>query len=424
MTTAAVQERWQRRFFTIWTGQAFSLFGSQLVQFALVWWLTETTRSATVLATATLVAVLPQVVLGPIIGPLIDRWNRKRVMMTADSLVALTTLGLVLVFAAGQAEIWHVYLVMLIRSAAGSFHFPALQASTSLIVPEAQLARVAGLNQMLQGLMNIVAPPVGALLIGLLPLQSVLAIDIITAMIAVFSLLLVAIPQPERQPDSAGSPMAIFWRDLRGGLNYVRGWTGLLGVIVFVMLLNLIMAPALALVPLLVTNIFGGQAGELAALNSAMGIGVVVGGIILGVWGGFKRRIITSMLAVLVMSLMLLLIGLVPVSGFWWATAAFFVLGITHSMANGPFFALLQSIVAPEMQGRVFTLVMSGTALMMPVGLAITGPLADQFGVQWMYVGAGAASLLMTFTAVLIPALMNIENNHQPAVISTASSAD
>lgn len=413
MAQATVSSRWKARFFTIWTGQAFSLFGSQLVQFALIWWLTETTRSATVLATATLVGVLPQVLLGAIAGPLIDRWNRKRVMIVADSLSAITTLILALLFAGGVAEIWHVYLAMFIRSAAGSFHFPAMQASTSLLVPDDQLSRVGGLNQMLQGLMGIVAPPAGALLLGLLPMFGVLMVDVVTAAIAVGSLLVVAIPQPENRAGAAGSALATFWRDMRGGLSYVRGWTGLLAVIVFVMLLNLIMAPALSLVPLLVTNIFNGQEGELAALNSAMGIGIVVGGLILGVWGGFKRRVVTSMMAVFVMSVVLLVIGFVPVNAFWVAAAAFFILGGTHSMANGPMFALLQSVVAPDMQGRVFTLLMSGAALMMPLGLAITGPLADQLGVPAMYVIAGAVSLLMSIVAIFIPAIMNIESNHQ-----------
>lgn len=218
----AAYPHWKLRFFTVWIGQAFSLFGSQLVQFALVWWLTETTRSATVLATATLVAILPQVVLGPIAGPLIDRWNRKHVMIVADSLMALTTLVLAALFAAGTAQIWQVYLAMFIRAAAGGFHQPSMQASTSLMVPDDQLSRVAGLNQMLQGLMSIVAPPVGALLIGVLPMPGVLAVDIGTALVAVLAVLIVPIPQPSRLAAAAGSALATFWRDLRDGLGYIR----------------------------------------------------------------------------------------------------------------------------------------------------------------------------------------------------------
>ena len=172
---------WKTPFFALWTGQAVSLLGSSLVQFALVWWLTQSSGSATVLAGATLAAMLPQILLGPVAGVLVDRGSRRRIMLVSDSLVALTTLALAALFAFGRAQIWHVYLAMFLRSLGGAFHFAAMQTSTSLMVPREQLARVSGLNQMLNGGMNIVAPPVGALLLGLLPLQGILAIDLTTA---------------------------------------------------------------------------------------------------------------------------------------------------------------------------------------------------------------------------------------------------
>jgi DHA3 family macrolide efflux protein-like MFS transporter len=416
----AAYPRWKLRFFTVWIGQAFSLFGSQLVQFALIWWLTQTTRSATVLATATLVGVLPQVVLGPVAGPLIDRWNRKRVMIVADSLVALTTLALAVLFAAGTAQIWHVYLAMFIRAAAGGFHYPSMQASTSLMVPDEQLSRVAGLNQMLQGLMGIVAPPVGALLIGVLPMEGVLAVDIGTAAVAVLAVLVVPIPQPARLAAAAGSALAVFWRDLRDGLGYIRGWMGLMAVMVFAMLLNFIVVPSVSLVALLVTNYFDGGVGELAAINSALGIGVVIGGITLGVWGGFKRRIVTSLMGIVGISVGLLLVGIAPPHLFGLAVAGFFIAGFMQPITNGPLFAVLQGVVAPEMQGRVFTLLMSSASLMMPLSLAVAGPLADRIGVQTMYLISGGVCLLITAGALFFPPLLNIEQNNRAVSAAAA----
>jgi len=213
---------WKAPFFTLWSGQAVSLFGSQLVQFALVWWLTQKTGSATVLATATLVAILPNVLLGPVAGVLVDRWNRRLIMMGADALVALTTVGLALLFALGVVQVWHVYLAMLIRAAAGTFQFPAMQASTSLMVPNEQLSRISGLNQTLQGLLNIAAPPVGALLLGLLPLQGILAIDVGTALFGILPLFFIAVPQPQPAPGPSGGAQPSFWGELRAGLEYVR----------------------------------------------------------------------------------------------------------------------------------------------------------------------------------------------------------
>ena len=125
-STENLPKNWSTRFFTIWTGQAISLVGSALVQFALVWWLTQKTGSATVLAMATLVAMLPQIVLGPFAGALVDRWNRRIIMIIADSSIAAISLLLAWLFATGRVEIWHIYVVMAIRSLGGAFHFPAM----------------------------------------------------------------------------------------------------------------------------------------------------------------------------------------------------------------------------------------------------------------------------------------------------------
>src|SRR6185503_19066363 len=170
--------KWAARFFTIWSGQALSLFGSALVQFALIWWLTQKSGSATVLAIATLVGMLPQILLGPFAGALVDRWNRRIIMITADATIAVFSLFLAYLFATDTVQIWHVYAIMAVRALGGAFHYPAMSASTPLMVPQDQLTRVNGLNQTLQGINSLIAPPIGALLISLLPTQGILLIDV------------------------------------------------------------------------------------------------------------------------------------------------------------------------------------------------------------------------------------------------------
>jgi MFS family permease len=285
------ESKWQVRFFTLWIGQAISLLGSMLVGFALVWWLTESTGSATVLATATLVCILPGILVGPFAGALVDRWNRRAVMIVADSIVALATVALAYLFFSGAVRTWHVYAIMFIRATAGGFHWPAMQASTSLMVPEKHLARVAGLNQTLHGAMNIVSPPLGALLLDGLPIQGILAIDVVTAAVAITILFFVHIPQPQSRPAAAGAAGRKFslWADVRAGLRYVWGWPGLLAVLVMATVINFLFNPAFSLMPLLVTKHFGGQAIHLGWLQSAWGIGVVLGGLTLGVWDGRGR---------------------------------------------------------------------------------------------------------------------------------------
>jgi DHA3 family macrolide efflux protein-like MFS transporter len=395
---------WARPFFTVWTGQAFSLLGSQLVQFALVWWLTEKTGSATVLATATLIAMLPQIVLGPFAGTLVDRWNRRRVMIAADSLIALATLALAILFASGQAGTGHVYLIMLIRSIGATFHWPAMSASTTLMVPHHHLARVAGANQTLNGAMNIVAPPLGALLLDSVPIQGVLAVDITTALIAITPLLFIPIPQPERQEHASVR------QDLRAGLTYVWSWPGLRILLVMAMAINFCLYPAFSLLPILVTKHFGGAAEQFGWMESVWGAGVVLGGIALGVWGGFSRRIVTLLAGLTGLGFTLTVIGLMPRSAFVPTLAITFFAGALMSIHSGPFSAVIQASVEPAMQGRVLSLISSATSLIAPVSLAIAGPLSDTLGVQVWYVLGGGLCVLMGLSGLTIPALVHIED--------------
>jgi len=410
MTTNSSQPKSMTAFLVMWGGQVFSLVGSQLVQFALVWYLTATTGSATVLALATLVALLPQIFLSPVAGALVDRWNRRMVLMVADGAIALATIGLAALFAFDAVQVWHIYLLMFIRAAGAAFHWPAMQASTSLMVPEKHLSRVAGLNQALWGMAGILAPPLGAILLDVLPMQGILAIDVGTAVLAIIPLLFIAIPNPQRQedPQSRAEKSSVL-TDLRQGLRLVWSWPGLAMIIVIATLINLLIVPAISLMPILVTDHFGGAALQLAWMEAAWGIGMVLGGILMGVWGGFKRRMMTALLGLIMMGVGLAAVGFVPPTAFKLALAAMFLGGIMNPVVNGSVFAALQASVPADMQGRVFTLLMSGSAAMAPLSLAIAGPLADTFGVQIWFAVGGLLTLSIGIGSAFVPDLMNFE---------------
>ena len=273
---------WKPRFFTIWGGQALSLLGSQLVQFALIWHLTVKTGSATVLATASLVGMLPGVILGPFVGTLVDRWNCRIIMLLADSLIALATIALALLFALDAVQIWHIYAVMFIRSLAGSFHGNAMSASTSLMVPVEKLTRIQGINQMLTGGLNVVAAPLGALLLEVLPIQGILAIDVVTALFAILPLIFIQVPQPERIANKKlhSESQTTVWQDFSAGLRYLLGWPGLLIIGLMTVGINFTIIPAFSLLPLMVKDCFGGNAIQLGWVESGMGIGVFAGGVL------------------------------------------------------------------------------------------------------------------------------------------------
>jgi DHA3 family macrolide efflux protein-like MFS transporter len=416
--TSFFNQGWKLPFFTIWTGQAFSLLGSALVGFALIWWMTDTTGSATVLATAAMFEFLPKVVIGPLAGTLVDRWNRRRVMLVADSITALATAGLIFLVWAGSLQIWQVYLLMLVRSAAGAFHMPAMMSSTSLMVPEDQLTRVQGLNQLLQGLINIAAPVLGALLVAVLPLHSVLAVDLGTAVLAVLPLLFIFIPQPALDP-AISDEKATVWKDMRLGFRYVWSWVGLRNIIFLAIFINLISVPAITLMPLLVKNEFGGGALQIASMQSSWAVGFLVGGVLLSVWGGFKRKIVTANLAMFGTALGMFVVGISSSFAIQMALAGIFIAGMMNVLINGPAFALLQTVVAEDMQGRVFSLVLSLTGAMAPLGLLVAGPLADRIGVSALFMGAAVIFVISGVFTYFNAAVRNIEDSQGGSVLDT-----
>ena len=410
-----IESNWKRKFLPMWGAQLFSLLGSGLVQFALVWYITQKTGSAAVLATATLVALLPDVLLAPFAGAYVDRLNRRLVMILADSFIALTTLALVLLFAFDLIQIWHIFVVMFLRSIGGIFHWPAMQASTSLMVPDKHLSRFAGLNQAVRGGLNIIAPPLGALLMSLLQFYQVVAVDVVTAIIAITPLFFIHIPQPTRKDSAEIVTPKILLRDVGEGFAYLRKWKGMLYLALIAAFLNFLLTPTGTLLPLMVTEHFKGGVWQLSLLESIMGIGIVAGGLTLGVWGGLKKRVHTSLLGIIGLGLGVFIFGLAPSNMFWLAVVGIAVLGFMNPIANGPLQALMQSRIEPEMQGRVLGLISSLCAMMMPLALLIAAPVAEWVGLQVWYWAGGALVMIVGFLSFFVHEVSELES-FKPAI--------
>jgi DHA3 family macrolide efflux protein-like MFS transporter len=420
-TTYEIGKNWMRKFLPIWSAQLFSLLGSSLVQFALVWWITQQTGSAVYLAMGTLVAILPEVLLSPFAGALVDRLNRRYVMIAADALIALLTLTLAVLFAFDMVQIWHIFVVMFLRSIGGVFHWPAMQASTSLMVPEKHLARVAGINQALRGSLNIIAPPLGALLMSVLKFYQVISVDVITAIIAITPLLFIRIPQPVRADAGVILTPKVLLKDVAEGFRYMKNWKGLLYLTFLAAMLNFLLAPAGTLMPLMVTQHFKAGVWELSALESSMGIGIVIGGLVLGVWGGFKSKILTTLMGVLGLGMGVLIFGLAPANAFWIAIIGIMLMGFMNPIANGPLQAIMQSKVAPEMQGRVMGTTTALCMAMMPLSMLIVAPVAEFLGLRVWYWAGGGLTILIGLAALFIPSIMALDSSKKD--ISTAEIA-
>jgi len=402
---------WKKRFFTIWSGQAISMLGSRLVGFAFVWYLTSSTGSATVLAIGSLMSLLPDVIISPISGALVDRWNRKTVLIVSDVLTALVTLALAGLFAFTEVRLWQIYSVMFLRSAFGTFQWTAMLTSTSLMVPKTQLARVSGMNQTLAGLLGILAPPLGAFLLGILPMDGILLVDVATAILAILPLFFYHLPQPELEPsakDEQGNYKKNLWQDMIEGFQFIHTLPGLFFIIITAMLINFILSPAFSLLPLLVTEYFKKGVLDLGLAQSVFSVGFVIGGLALSIWGGFKNRLVTSMTSLLLMGLGVFLLGIIPSNGFYVAIAALALVGFANPLTNGPLMAAMQARVEPQKQGRVFSIINAGASLVTPIGLAIAGPLSDAVGVHIWFLAGGVVCILAAVSNLLNKQVINL----------------
>lgn len=412
---------WQQGFFAIWIGQKLSWVGSGLAGFALIWWLTDLSGSATVLAIGSLLTMLPGIVLGPLVGALVDRWNRRLVMLIADAAIALASALLAYLFWIDALEIWHVYAIMFARALGSSFHDPAIHAATAQLVPETQLSRIQGLNSALTGAVGIVSPLVGAILVKAMPLHEIMTIDVVSAAFAIAPLLLVTIPQPKHTGDDDISSPSL-WDDIQEGISTVWASPGLRMTLFLPPLLKLTLIPAISLAPVLVTRHFRRDTLGLGWMNAMFGLGMVAGGVALSTWGGFRRRVLTSMVGLLGTGVAALAIGLSPATAFGIGLVGMLLAGAMLALTDGSLMAMLQAIIPQDKQARVFTVVMSGANLATPLGMAIGGPVADRFGVPILYTLGGIACLIAAVMGLTTPAVMNLESAHTSR--SLASSPD
>jgi DHA3 family macrolide efflux protein-like MFS transporter len=327
-------------------------------------------------------------------------------------------LVLVWLFHLGQVQLWHLYTLMAIRSSMQAFQSPAAAASTAMLVPEAWLGRVAGLNQMLQGVMTIAAAPLGALLLAFLPFQGALMVDVATALLGIVPLLRFAIPQPRRD-DTAQSSIAA---DLLAAVRVVVNNRGLLLLYGMVTLVVLTVMPTFTLTPLLVREQFGGGVNEVAFMEGLSGVGIIAGGALIAVTPLFRRRIVTVLVSFAISCATVAFTALTPGSMLWLATLWWTLSGVTFSTGNAPMMALIQSRVPNELQGRVIALLYTVMGLAAPMGLALAAPLGELVGVQGIFVVGGLTSAVICLLGFASPSLLRIEE--KPFMHATAPTAE
>jgi len=404
---------WKKDFFPFWAGQMVSILGSSLVQFTLVWWLTRETESATVLATASLFALVPEIIVQPFAGVIVDRLNRKQIIIIADAIIAFATLLLGVLFLLDIVQIWFIYAIMLLRAIGGAFQYPAEQASVALMVPEEHLARIAGLNQASRGIINIIAAPLGALVLELMDVEGALMIDVVTAAIAISIVAFTTIPQQKKLEKNGKDGLGTVLSDMRDGFRYLASWKGLMVLTGMALVFKVALSPAFSLIPLLVYSHLNGTAAQYSLLEVFGGVGIILGGVVLGVWGGFKKQVYTMLLGGTAVGLGIFLMGLIPAGAFYWSLPILFLVGFAIPIVDGPISAVLQAKIDNEYQGRVMTLFGSVINLSGPIGLIAAGPVSDAWGIQVWFITAGLLIFGCMIFGVLNKDLMQIDAGPQ-----------
>lgn len=395
---------WKRTFFTIQSGQAISLITSSALQMALIFYLTEKTNSSMTLALATLVGFLPQGVLGLFIGGWIDRHSRKRIMIGADLFIAAVSALLAVISAFLDPPVWVVLAILFLRSIGSAFHTPSINAVTPLIVPTDKLAKCTGYIQSLQSVSSIVSPALGALLYAQCTLTEIIALDVVGAVIASIAVMLVKIPNidvaniPQSEGVLAGAKEAYRILAQQKGLLTLL-WMGALYMFAYM--------PINALFPLISMNHFGGTTWHVAMSESVFAAGMLLGGIVLGVWGGFQRKTTTGLLSIAVMGIALLIAGVLPASGFIAFVVCCAIMGF-----SAPFYgvqtAIYQEMVRPEYLGRVFSLSLSTMSLAMPLGLIAAGCFADMTGVETWFAISGIFIAGIAVVGAVLPSIKEL----------------
>ena len=399
-------ELWKKKFIIIWSGQIFSILSSAIVGYSVMFWLSIETKSAEVLAYAVLAILLPQALLGPFAGVYVDRWKRKLTMIAADSFVALCSLILGLLFYFNMAELWLIYLLMALRSVGNAFHSPAMQAAIPMLAPESELMRIAGVNQAIQSVSNIAGPALGALMITSLNMTAVMLVDVVGAIIACTALLFVFIPDPKQdkkvEKRSILGEMVQGWREVEKH----KGLPWLMTISVFV---TFFLMPVAVLFPLMTVTHFGGGTFQMSLVEIIWGSGMLIGGLIMGIWKLKVRKVLLINFSYLALGVYILIAGLLPSDAFTVFVCLTIIGGISTPFYSGPFTSLLQTYVEHAALGRVFSLFGSLSILPSMIGILATGYIADNIGVSNAFLIAGVVILALGIISFFIPSVMKLE---------------
>ncbi|TXT43728.1 MAG: MFS transporter DHA3 family macrolide efflux protein [Spirochaetes bacterium] len=413
---------WKRNIAIFLSSQTLSLFGSALVQYALMWHITLETKSGIMMTLYIVCGFLPTFFLSPFAGVWADRYDRKKLIILADTLIALVTLAMALVFMAGNRSIPLLFLVAAIRAFGSAIQQPAVGALLPQMVPQESLTRINGINGSIQSALSLVAPMASGALLGLAGIEFIFFIDVATAALAIALLagfLNVAPHAKALETKTLPGGGFSYFKDMADGFKYIKEHRFLVGYFIYVGFFLWMVTPAAFLTPLQTTRRFGEEVWRLTALEILFSAGMMLGGVAIAAWGGFKNRMKTMVLSNAIMALCTLALGIV--GEFWLYLAIMGIFGVTIPFYNTPSMVMIQEHVEEAYMGRVFSVMTMVSTSLMPLGMLVFGPLADVMRIEMLLLATGAAMLVL---AVVVLGRRRLMDAGLPKAEAQAPEAD
>ncbi len=401
-----MNENWKKKIILFLTSQTISLFGSSLVQYAISWYITLETKSGVMMTIAIICGFLPTFFLSPFAGVWADRYNRKRLILISDSTIALATLVIAILFLMGYKSIWLLFVVSVVRALGTAVQTPTVGALIPQLVPEDKLTKVNAANGSIQSMVMLVSPMLSGALLTMAPMEIIFFIDVVTAAVAVSTLLLfLKVPSHEK---ALAKQSVSYLGDMTEGYRYIKNHAFVRKIIIYSALFSFLAAPAAFLTPLQVTRSFGDQVWRLTAIEIVFSVGMILGGILMASWGGFKKKIHSMVTATVAMGVGTFALGIAPV--FWLYLLMMSLIGLAMPLFNTPFTVLLQQKVEADYLGRVFGVFGMASSIMMPAGMLVFGPLSDAVRIEWLLLGTGVLIFLEGFVMLADRVLKKVES--------------
>ncbi len=382
---------WKKNIILFLTTQTISLFGSSLVQYAIMWYITLKTQSGLMMTISVVCGFLPTFFISPFAGVWADRYNRKKLIIISDGMIAVSTLILAILFLIGYNSMWLLFVMLAIRAVGSGIQTPAIGAVIPQIVPEDKLTKVNAINGSIQSLVMLASPMISGALLTMATIEIIYFIDVITAAIAIF--ILFTFVKISTHAKASEKQEISYYHDLLEGLKYIKNHNYVKIFFIFSAFFFICAVPVALLTPLQVVRNFGDDVWRLTTIEITFSIGMIIGGIVMTTWGGFKNKVHTMVLSTFGIGICTFSLGII--SNFWVYLSFMLLCGSILPLFNTPSMVLLQEKVQGDYLGRVFGVYGMISSIMLPIGMIIFGPLSDIVKIEWLLIGTGIAIFII-----------------------------